>query len=181
MPDETVAAPLKIAVISVGPSAKKFTPDKRVDYDVVIGVQEVPERIPCDIWVFLDVAVFSRVTPLKLGEGENARLPKIVTSEGVSRILRHAPGFAEHELQLDTTDSGIPCYFFSGTQAAIIAMNLALPAGKRATIDAYGFDLKAQPGDMPTTPADRWSKELTALKAIEARVIKAGGKFNRVL
>lgn len=178
--------PLKIAVISAGPSnakALEALAKDRSGYDIIIGIQDIPAKVACDIWVILDHEVYASVDPV-VSDGLPA--PKIVTSRGVADLLASAPGFAGEDVEVYSDDfEGLPHLYWSGPRALFTALKLVeenTEGGKiikDSVIDAYGFDMKPGPNSKRPSPPDRWIKENAAFKAIGNRVVAGGGKLNR--
>ena len=57
---------MRVTIVSQGPSVKDFHEDcHMVDQtDIVIGVNSVVERTPCDWWVMVDARPFTQYTPI---------------------------------------------------------------------------------------------------------------------
>lgn len=124
---------MKIAIVCPGPSAADFTEERRVDYDVVIGVNRAVGLIECDYWVMLDEAAFAHSKPIGT--------PKMVTRGGIYRALCRAyPQAREHEFVSSKFYEGPPRSrwgAFSSTTALMFAVKFG-----GTEIDCYGADFE---------------------------------------
>jgi hypothetical protein len=171
------------ALISQGPSAALYpAPEgqRAREYDLVIGINWVPTRWPCDWWVFVDLPMWTQ--GINWFDGQTLR---IATHPDYFETMRNqAPG---HKIVLAELVAlrflTPPTQALFGRSTGTDALALAWTLGIR-DLDVYGVDLcgtadfRGDGAGCSRTP-DRWKVERMVWNRTVADLERAGMRIRR--
>jgi len=147
--------PMRIALLSCGPSLPRWEWVNRSDYAVVVGVNRAVARYSCDWWSAGDAECFTAVRPIGR--------PHLWTHAAtLYRIGREHPTRAtEHEAAVYHRCERKPWTIYSATAALMLALEV-----KATRIDCFGVDMAGTQdwdgSERGCRDESRWSRERAA-------------------